>query len=308
MKRMFHDKKGRVLIYDAFIKGGCLYLVSTYYHYKDAPSMDVRVNGVRAKEYGANEYEPVRYFCAPVVAGVPLSITINGSVLTLTVTPTVLDEPPKGGFAVATLFKNDYQYMSAMIDWYRAQGCTAFYLYFNGGDLPAGLPVGPDIHYRSWNFRYWNPGDYRDKETGWVHAAQTAFLTAVRLRHMPDHDWIALVDIDEHVRSADGRRLVDALAAVPANVQVARVPCHWARREGDVIHYAKRPEGLGVRTKCIYRGSYTGLCGIHKPKDMSAMVDRPDIQMLHVVNYWWTDRRLTNVKGDTGTVQWPRVC
>jgi hypothetical protein len=302
---MLHDTKGRTVIYDAFVKDGFLYLVSTYYHYKDAPPMRIIVDGVQAEEIGLNDYEPVRYFRVPVAATGPKVIEVNGKPVKFK--PEILKPRVRGGFAVATLFKNDYQYMNSMIEWYRVQGCTAFYLYFNGGALPPGMPQGPDIHYRSWNFRYWNPTDWKDKETGWIHAAQPAFLTMVRLRHMPDHDWIALVDIDEHVWPGEGKRLVDVLAATPPEVQVVRTPCHWTRREGQALHYALTPDPVGVRSKCIYRGSYQGLCGIHRPKDESAMVERPDLRMLHVANYWWMDRRVDHVKGETGVVQWPAV-
>lgn len=296
-ERMLTDDSGRTLIYDAFVCGGILYLVSTYYHYKKGPPLDIIVNGIRATEVGLNEYEPVRYFHVPIGNRELSTITINGKDVTAIIRPERLPQKPKrGGFAVATLFKYDHAFIPDMLRWYRAQGCVAFYLYFNGPGLPSELPVGEDIHYRLWNFRYWNPGDYRDKETGWLHAAQTAFMTTVRLRHMPEHDWTALVDIDEHIMSKS--RLADLLAEVPPEIQVVRAPCHWARRDEDGgFTYAATPDPRGVRSKCIYRGSYCGLCGVHNPKDTTALLDHPELQMLHITNYWWGGRRADKIAG-----------
>jgi hypothetical protein len=304
---MIKDAAGRTIIYDAFIRDGWLTLVSTYYHYREGPVLRIRVGGRLMQEIGVNEYEPVRAFRLewPDSDRPPSDIEINEVLYPLTV-DVVTQEPRTPGFAVATLFNHDWAHTGSMIEWYRAQGVTAFYLYFNGPALPSGpgLPTGPDIHYRLWNFQYWNRADYKDKETGWVHAAQTAFLTMVRYRHLPDHAWIALVDIDEHVWSADGRRLIDVLADVAPEVGVIRVPCHWALRAHNRIIYTQTGERVGVRSKCLYRGDYDGFIGVHNPKPVGEPFDHPSLRMLHVTNYTHSDR-IGLIKEPRGEVPWP---
>jgi hypothetical protein len=194
---MFLDAWARTIVYDAFVRDGWLTLISTYYHYKDDPPLTIRIRGRELEEVGRNEYEPVRAFRMRLAEGepVPTEIEINGVIHPLGADVLTDRDTPEKGFAIATLFRHDWEYVGEMVDWYRAHGCTAFYLYFNGPALPPGLPQGPDIHYRLWNYRYWNPANYKDKETGWVHAAQTAFLTMARFRHLPDHEWdVGLVE------------------------------------------------------------------------------------------------------------------
>ena len=289
---MIRDALGRTIIYDAFVRDGWLTLVSTYYHYREGPHLDIRVGGRRMEEVGRNEYEPVRAFRLRLEDGeaAPTEIEMNGVRHPLTVEVLQGRAAPETGFAVTTLFKHDWEHMGNMIEWYRAQGCRAFYLYFNGPELPPGLPQGPDIHYRLWNFQYWNLANYKDKETGWVHAAQMTFLTMARYRHLPDHEWLGFVDVDEHVWSSDGRRLDTVLAEVPATESVVRLRCHWALRAANRIIYTTVGEDVGIRSKCFYRGSYDGFVGVHNPKPVGQVLDHPRLAMLHVVNYGHSDR------------------
>ncbi len=300
---MIRDAHGRVLIYDAFLRNGTLYLIATYTHYNDA--MTVEVNSIRAEEVGHNEYEPVRYFRVPCAA-IPTHIHINGvSYSVPTGSVDVLPCADASGFAVATLFKDDHPFLPQMIDWYRAQGATQFYLYYNGPSLPAGLPTGPDILYRTWNFLYWNTGAYfNNKEKGWAHAAQTAFLTTACLRYLPAHTWTALVDIDEALHANDGRRLVDALQDIPPEYDCVRVRNYWSFRSHDRILYSVEPEPWTSRTKCMVRGSYTGLCGVHSPKAGARCLDSDAFRMYHIVNCGHSNR-LPLVKEPRGQVPLP---
>jgi hypothetical protein len=284
-EQMIQDPEtGRQLIYDAFVRDGWLYMVSTFYHYMDDPHVIV-VDGLQAEAIGVNDYEPVSYYRVQVGETVPTTVIINGDTYTFPESLDVLGTGTRSSLAIATLFKHDYQFIPDMLSWYRSQGVTAFYLYFNGPQMPPGLPQGPDVHYRLWNFRYWNPGcDYKDRETGWVHAAQTAFLTMVRLRHIPEHAWTGLVDIDEVVVSVDGRPLVAALNDISDGYTCVRVQNHWAFRAANRIIYSQESEGPVARTKCFYRGSYDALCGVHGPKMAYAVLNTTDLRMLHIVN------------------------
>jgi hypothetical protein len=283
---------GHQLVYDAFLRDGWLYIVSTFYNIRDRP-LTITVNGLTAEVHGFNEPEPVCYYRVRCTE-IPTHITIN----TITYPfpsniDTLLSPQQPGGIAIATLFKGDHMFIPNMLAWYRKQGATAFYLYYNGDTLPDGLPTGPDIHYRTWNFRYWNSGGMHGRpETGWAHAAQMAFLTTVRLRYFPYHSWIGLVDIDELVVPVDGIQLSTYLEKVPANKLCVMFQNHWAIQNNNSITYSEKAEGWESRTKCFYRGSYTGLCGIHHPKHLSpaSILNTLDLRMLHIVNQTHPDR------------------
>ena len=287
-------KTGKQLIYDAFVRDGWLYMVSTFYHYKDKP-YTIIVNGRQAECVGANEYEPVCYYRVEIDT-VPTTVIINDAMYNFPRELDILNSETggKGGIAIATLFKNDYPFIPDMLSWYRKHGVAKFYFYFNGPTLPAGLPEGPDVQYHLWDFQYWNPGsDYKNHETGWTHAAQTAFLTMTRLRHLPDHKWIGLIDIDEVIYPVNGCTLATALDNISTEYNCVRIPNHWAISENNQITYSLTSDGPHSRTKCFYRGSYTALCGIHgpKPADAGTVLHTTDIRMLHIVNQSHPDRK-----------------
>jgi len=277
---MIKDSKGRTLIYDAFVKHGILTLVSVYYHYMDPP-LAIIVNGKQATECGVNEGEPCRYFEVPV-SEIPSSIQIDGQTYPIEVS--ILDTVAGSkGLAVATLFKDDHRFLGQMVDYYRKKGVTYFYLFYNGPQLPDGLPSGPDLHYGLWDFTYWNYfGVVHDiRDLGWRHAAQPAFLTMIQTKYLADHSWLGLVDIDEFVYPERGT-LIETLER--SSQDVVLVASHWAYlNKGNSVLYTLTADYK--RSKAFYRGRYTGLVGIHGPKG-SEMVDKmSEIKMFHIINF-----------------------
>lgn len=271
------DINGHTFIYDAFIRNKILYLVSHFCSFYDRP-ISLYVNGVKAIEVGYKEYEPVRYFFTAAPESPIVEIEINGSCYTVNVREVIVN--PTDKIAVATLFKGDYERIHNFIKYYRNQGVDDFYFYYNGGDFPLNcnhkLPTGSGIYYRNWNFTYWN------KNCAWRHAAQTGFLTTIRLMHMPDYKWLAFIDLDEYLFHKEYVKLRDYLNKVDTNVDVVQIRNHWAKKEERKIIYSKASSGWNQRTKCIYRGTYKDLCGIHVPKNTSKMLREQNIMMLHI--------------------------
>ena len=274
---MIKDSQGRTIIFDAFIKNDKLYLISTYYAPTDSP-ITITLNGVSIIEEGYNQYEPVCYFVGPAPAEAAITIYVDG--VPHIITPEHI-EPTSGDFAVATLFKHDYSRISDFVAYYRRQGCKKFYLYYNGPILPESLPQAPDIVYRCWDFPYHNyvyGTEVADKH--WIHCAQTTFLTTIRYRYMQDYTWFGLIDLDEWVHGP--QPILDMLRT--AQTEVVVVKNHWAYRHNDIIDY--NPVGLNhyERSKCFYRNTYSGVCGIHCPKGfaITSMVDT--LKMLHIAD------------------------
>jgi len=288
---MIVDDNGRTIVYDAFIRSGFLFIVSTYYHYRDKP-ITIVVDNVVAEEYGMNVYEPCRYFKVPI-SNTPTTLTINGKEYAITVTTI---EPRSKGLAIATLFKDDYRYIPNMIQYYRAQGVKEFYLYYNGHELPNNLPKGDDIHYGIWDFKYWNHGNWHmNKEAGWAHNAQTTFLTMMQCKYMPDHTWMGFIDIDEYIYPSAGKSIEEHLTDSGNHAVI--VNNHWACIENNKIIY--NTHHTGNRTKTFYKRTFSGLVGIHKPKQ--SLVHTPtELKMFHMVNY--QNNRMNLIEKDTQTI------
>lgn len=271
---VIYDFSGKILVYDFFIRDSTLYFISTFTNSKE-PVLTIKIGGTHIKETSLNEQEPVRYFSCP--SGVS-TVNINGFSLRL-VPPIV--EKRKLGLVICTLFKNETPAdVLRFVTYYRVQGVTMFYLYYNGpADGMDGMPQGDDIVYKAWNFNYWNKltGD------GYRHCAQSVFLTMVRWRYLAYCDWLALVDLDEFIYC--DLRLADYLKGCAEDV--IKIRNYWSTRDSDGrLLYSDVPGTWNERTKCVYRGSFNGEFGIHGPKARGSYKELKahDLKLLHLID------------------------
>lgn len=283
---MIFNDKGQAIIFDAFIRENFLYLISTY-RLKSDPPMDIRFNNEKMKEMGRNRYEPNRYFVAPYqhnsnisLIETMISIIINGQEYSFNV-PII--QPKKKGFAIATLFKDDYDQIDDFVKYYRKQGVEKFYLYYNGPELPNDLPQGSDIYYNTWDFQYWNHTDWYNWSKGWTHNAQASFITMIQIKYLKDHNWLGLIDLDEWIYPVKTNTILEALQSNNKS-QVVMVQNYWAIRNNQEIKYHTKPLSWETRTKCFYNGDkFQGWCGIHAPKNCSSVNKNTDLLMFHLI-------------------------
>ena len=271
-----------VLIHDIFIRDDKIYFISTFWS-PISPKIKISIDDVKLTEHAMNQHEPVRYFSGFVGTKRKFNLNINGNIHIIE--PRVIKTlAKKHRFAIATLFKFETVGMvKRFITYYRSQGCTMFYLYYNGPVLPEDLPKDSDILYRIWNFTYFLSGEY-------IHCAQSAFLTTVRFRYLPDCDFLALIDLDEYIYSLDEKLLlVDYLYSLNNNCNVIKMQNHWAKCSelGGPISYNKSGLGFVHRTKCIYKGSFQGHFAIHEPKKESSekVFQSPYLLLLHLTMF-----------------------
>ena len=280
---VIYDEGGSIVVYDTFIRREKLYFISTF-HNSVYPRFKIKIEGCKVNEVALNEQEPVRYFVCDVASKTKFNMYMNGNISVLEPT-VVLPLARRWKLAVATLFKFETVAMvERFLDYYRRQGVEMFYLYFNGPELPAGLVNDVDVHYRLWDFPYWNKPDFT-----YMHCAQSIFLTTVRLRHLDDCEWLALIDLDEFIyhgiEMGTSGRLVDYLESCKS-YDVVRMRNHWSScpDDGGPITFAVESGDWLDRTKCIYRRSFNGQFAIHGPKNIGNFKEfrALDLRLLHL--------------------------
>lgn len=281
-----YDENGTIIVYDVFIRDKKLYFISTFIS-ETVPQFRIKVEGHSLIEFGLNEPEPVRYFfCMIKDNATEFNIFINGNI-SLLKPAIVIPLKHKHALGIATLFKFESgPNIQRFLDYYRMQGVTAFYLYYNGAELPDDLPNDIDVFYRVWNFPYWNTNKT------YMHGAQSIFLTTVRHRHLDDCMWLALVDLDEFIYGSCP--LVHYLRSLPLLYDVVRIQNYWSRCPdgGGPITYCSEGGDWLNRTKCIYRRGFKGQFSIHGPKPVGDFKEfrAADLKLLHVVNEIHNDR------------------
>lgn len=308
------DPRDRLLFSDAFIvddslAGRCLVFVSHWYPdlELDFGEVAITLDGERLNgfdEVGRDEHEPLRAIVfglghLPARPSHALEVTFEGQRLSARLTP----ERPSGRlpFALATLFKDDFETIETCYHHYKKQGVDRFFLFYNGllSKLPRPLFTAPDIVYGEWPFRYWLH-DASKKQ----HHAQAMFLTMARFRLLPQCSHLALVDLDEllAVPGEPGvtvREHVENMGeeAVSARMYWAEVrrprdprprgpgPSPLDLNPTDLSHVWANPSHEGnARMKTIYRNDFHGLCGVHTPKPPARAEVSEALALYHLVN------------------------
>ena len=270
-------------IYDIFIKNSQIYLISTHISSKDK-DVTVSINDIELSEFSKNEWEPMRYFVGPIPNSDTIIIKINNKIcktININSIEHCIPIENKHKLAFATLFKDDYYFVEKTVNHYRKQGVDCFYLYYNGANLPDGLPQAPDIIYKTWNIQ---PYTWNNSE--WIHNAQTTFITSFRLKYFEDNEWIIMADIDELIINCEGDQITDILD-MNTDDYIRTGNC-WAKLSNNDILYSS--EVIPRLSKCIYRGTYKKWPGIHYPKDISDNNISNCLKMLHVTDVLHPDR------------------
>lgn len=279
------DEYKTFIVFDFFIRNKKIYFVSTYYS-SLTPVFSLKIEKVALTDFQVKEQEPIHYLSGAVDGRREFNLFINGNffcVQPALVKPLII----RRRLVVATLFKNETVAMiNRFLSYYRGQGVDYFYLYFNGPELPVGLPQGLDIMYRIWDYPYLLKAD-----DGYLHCAQSVFLLTFKLRHFDDCDWALLIDLDEFVWSLDeGITLIDYLTELDDSVNVVKLQNYWSMvpDSGGPISFSGIGLGWINRTKCIYRNSFKGYFGIHAPKShhnidfLHTEIQCNDLYLLHL--------------------------
>jgi hypothetical protein len=108
-----------------------------------------------------------------------------------------IQSKPCNNISITTLFKNDYNLISIFYDYYRKQGVTNFYMYYNGkltDDIKTKYNL-PGITLVEWDFRYWvHGGKFSD------HHAQPGQMHHALYRYCKDFDeYLIFCDLDEYL-------------------------------------------------------------------------------------------------------------
>ena len=279
---MLKDLSGNVIIYDYFIRDGFFYLISIYW--SDAsPRLQVLVNDEPAKEYGYQEYMSTRYFVSPCQDTGLVWVTINNVQYELM--PDIIKKRTHNHkLGIVLNFKYEsVAWIRRFLDYYRAQGVDAFYFYYNGYVLPAGLPKGSDIIYRVWDC------PFKILNNRFIHSAQTVAYCSFRWRYYDDCDWVAVIDLDEFICDIyEKGRVIDILNKTDCSVVM--INNYWGSvgPEGGVIRYSMLSCGFAYdngRTKCIYNTrKYKGEFAIHLPKGNCMMIKSNRLIFIHIID------------------------
>lgn len=291
--------KNRYLFFDMFIKNNNLILVSTYYTNitLDFTNVAISVNGKLLSSLSCcdsgDDYEPIRHISYILPNELHNLEQYNVNVMYQNKHKEYDIKPinivKKHKLVMATLFKDDYDFIPTVYKFYKKQGVDHFYFYYNGkiSDIQDKLFKSNDIHYGEWNYDYWI--DLPKLR----HHAQMTFLTMFRYKYMSLSDFNIMNDLDELIFTENNISLYEHLKMSKEMVHTIR--SYWAKivsNDDNKLEIIINNESLGWinRTKCIYSGKYDGSISIHHPrfldqaslKNDSKIYNDTNLKMAHI--------------------------
>jgi hypothetical protein len=200
--------------------------------------------------------------------------------------------------ALTTLFKHDYKIIPMFYDYYKKQGVSKFYLYYNGAltDEIRNICALEGVVLVEWNFAYWNE-DYEHNVSKFKHHAQLGHIHHALYRYgKKENEYMIFCDLDEYMYIPNQRIStyvynnpavnVFGFCNVWANMLDNQIPDKFP----PTIKVANHKKNFGERSKCIYKTESLVTMAIHTPKKMAE--DRRDlIEHVFFHFYSWTGAR-----------------
>ena len=219
----FYITYTRLLFFDIFYKNNKIYLIMPIYNkpanplqitiivnnselslsesfVKDSnePALIYIYNVPSMESEVASEIE-VEVTCCEITKTYTLSHIIVPTLPTLPTSPSS-PTPHQHFLTLATLFQNDYTIFPLFYNYYKSQGVSHFYMYYNGVITKQIKDFfekysSDTVTLIEWNFHYWNPRTFK-----YPHHAQPAQIHHAIYRYGKSmSDYMIFCDLDEYL-------------------------------------------------------------------------------------------------------------
>ena len=280
-----NDKKD-VLFFDVFYKNNKIYLILPIYNQPYSPNdIKLQVNNdthplVLSKKFERNGYEPTLIYVYDYFAfskKIKLTVEYQNTIRRYNLKHIICNDTLKK-LGLSTLFKDDYLAFPFFYEYYKKQGVSHFYMYYNGKITPEIREIftknKSDVTLIEWDFRYWNFLD-EEKEAAiekgdylYAHHAQPGQLQHAIYRYGKDVcEYMAFCDFDEYLHIPN-MNLSQFLQQYP-DVDIVGFCNKWAETtsvEDLKTHttiLTSEPIPYGKRSKNIYKMSSVNTIYIH---------------------------------------------
>lgn len=193
-----------VLFFDIFYKNNEIYLISPIYNdVIDSNDIKITIDNVEIKikdKYIKEKREPIViyvYNYSSCLEQIEAIIKYKEITKTFILKQTISTEP-KHYLTLTTLFKNDYYLFPLFYKYYKEQGVSHFYMYYNGKITPEIIKVFSynDVTLIEWDYRYWNNKD----EYLYTHHAQLGQMHHCIYKYGKEScDYMIFCDLDEYL-------------------------------------------------------------------------------------------------------------
>ena len=297
-----------VLFFDIFFKNNKIYLILPIYNEPySTDDIIIKINNnpkplIITTKYMKNQYEPILVYIYDyyvVEKKITATVEYKGIIKEYELEHIVTSEIKHHILSLTTLFKNDYKLFPFFYDYYKKQGVSHFYMYYNGkltDEIRQFFDNNADVTLIEWDYVYWN--DMTLSKNKYQHHAQLGQMHHAIYKYGKDiNDYMIFCDFDEYLHIPNNT-LYEYIIQRPG-IDVVGFRNKWA----DPVDYfdnskpntfpskllTSKPFRYGERSKNIYKLSSINTISIHfghtytKPN----LVGYTDLFMYQF--YKWTD-------------------
>jgi hypothetical protein len=308
-KNEFRLRGIRCLLFDIFYKNNQVWLVLPVYDLEPFPSelIHVSIEGKRlditTKHVNTYYYGPVCIYVYDYGEPSPsIDVTVEYEWRKKVFHLEHIETSEKSEMGLTTLCMDDYRLFTPFYGYYKDQGVTQFYIYYNGEITPEIKkffePYGKDVTLIEWNFLYKLNGD--------THHAQTGQINHALYKYGKDNNkHMIFCDLDEylHVPKTTLKEFVDrnndintfGFSIKWSQTIDGKIPDVFPRTFLTQTGRIKYP----MRSKNIYKVSDLKILWIHSPLEYCATQSIIcDLDMFHFYNWSRPTRTLRDETSD----------
>jgi hypothetical protein len=297
----FHLTGYKYLFFDIFYKNNNIYLILPIYKNPIEPQTiklsinNEIINFTESKE--KNEYEPTLiyiYNYESISETIIVNVEYNSIIKTFKLKNNIITN--KHTLSLATLFKDDYKLFPIFYNYYKNQGVSHFFMYYNGKLNSEIIDIFSfsDVTLIEWNYQYWN-----DNTCKYTHHAQMGQIHHAIYRYGKNiSEYMIFCDLDEYLYINHNCNIKNYILN---NNHIDKFGfCNKWSNTIDNIYPNTFPNtfltsdsiNYGVRSKNIYKIQSINTIGIHDSNSYT-LNPKSEINFIMFHFYNWTNRNRT---------------
>lgn len=315
----FDINDSELLFFDIFFKNNKIYLILPIYNEPyDTDDIKIKVNNTDniyiTTKFIKNNWEPALIYIYDYISDlkqIELSIEYNNITKSF-VLEHIISNNIHHKLSLTTLFKDDYVLFPFFYNYYKNQGVSHFYMYYNGKITSEIRRIfdKSDVTLIEWDFPYWIDKKINSKH---MHHAQMGQMHDAIYRFGKDIcDYMIFCDLDEYLYIANTKLI--KFIEENNNIDIIGFCNKWS----DVVDDSLLRQPLmfpsklltsplyyyGNRSKNIYNLNSINIIGIHRGYEFSKIDINSvtDFYMFHFYK-WNNSIRETKIDGNCNILE-----
>ena len=304
----FHLNNYKYLFFDIFYKDNKLYLILPIYNNPIQPNtIKISINNDNVNHLLQitdtkikNEPEPALiyiYDCISNLDTIKVNVEYNNISKTFTLKNCIISN--KHDLSLTTLFKDDYELFPLFYEYYKKQGVSHFYMYYNGKLTEQIKEIFNfnDVTLIEWDYQYWN-----DSTCTYRHHAQLGQMHHAIYRYGKNiSDYMIFCDLDEYLHIPNSGNNIKNYILNNKDIDTFGFCNKWSNTIDNIYpntfpnsFFTSNIIEYGARSKNIYKISSINTIGIHSTNSYY-LNKQTNFLMFHFYNWTAKDREIDNV-------------